>query len=404
MPSILLKNIKQLIGISDKLKLKGFDMSQLQSFENAYLLIENQRIVDFGEMKNCPDRADETINCTGRLVLPAWCDSHTHLVFAASREEEFVMRIKGATYQEIAEQGGGILNSARRLQALDENELYENSLVRLAEARKMGTRAIEIKSGYGLTVESELKMLRVIRRLKEQSDMLIKATFLGAHAMPLTYRNNRKGYTDLIIKDMLPKIAHEGLADFIDVFCEKLAFSTDETAQILEAGAKYGLKPKIHTNQFTSMGGVETAIQYKAVSVDHLEVLNKKEINALKKSDTMATLLPTAPFFLNDKHAPPARTLLENNIAVALATDFNPGTSPSVSMPFVLSLACIRLRMTPEEAINAMTINGAAAMELSDKVGSIAKGKLAHLIVTKPVSSLSYLPYSFTENWIERVI
>ena len=404
MPSILLKNIKQLIGISDKLKLKGFDMSQLQSFENAYLLIENQRIVDFGEMKNCPDRADETINCTGRLVLPAWCDSHTHLVFAASREEEFVMRIKGATYQEIAERGGGILNSARRLQVMDENELYENSLVRLAEARKMGTRAIEIKSGYGLTVESELKMLRVIRRLKEQSDMLIKATFLGAHAMPLTYRNNRKGYTDLIIKDMLPKIAHEGLADFIDVFCEKLAFSTDETAQILEAGAKYGLKPKIHTNQFTSMGGVETAIQYKAVSVDHLEVLNKKEINALKKSDTMATLLPTAPFFLNDKHAPPARTLLENNIAVALATDFNPGTSPSVSMPFVLSLACIRLRMTPEEAINAMTINGAAAMELSDKVGSIAKGKLAHLIVTKPVSSLSYLPYSFTENWIERVI
>ena len=404
MPSILLKNIKQLIGISDKLKLKGFDMPQLQSFENAYLLIENQRIVDFGEMKNCPDRADETINCTGRLVLPAWCDSHTHLVFAASREEEFVMRIKGATYQEIAERGGGILNSARRLQVMDENELYENSLVRLAEARKMGTRAIEIKSGYGLTVESELKMLRVIRRLKEQSDMLIKATFLGAHAMPLTYRNNRKGYTDLIIKDMLPKIAHEGLADFIDVFCEKLAFSTDETAQILEAGAKYGLKPKIHTNQFTSMGGVETAIQYKAVSVDHLEVLNKKEINALKKSDTMATLLPTAPFFLNDKHAPPARTLLENNIAVALATDFNPGTSPSVSMPFVLSLACIRLRMTPEEAINAMTINGAAAMELSDKVGSIAKGKLAHLIVTKPVSSLSYLPYSFTENWIERVI
>ncbi len=404
MSSILLKNIKQLIGISKKLKLKGSDMSQLQSLENAYLLIENQRIIDFGEMKNCPERADETINCTGRLVLPAWCDSHTHLVFAASREEEFVMRIKGATYQEIAEQGGGILNSAHRLQALDENELYENSLERLAEARKMGTRAIEIKSGYGLTVESELKILRVVRRLKEQSDMLIKATFLGAHAVPLTYRDNRKGYIDLIIKDMLPKIADEGLADFIDVFCEKLAFSTDETAKILEAGAKYGLKPKIHTNQFNSMGGIETAIRHKAVSVDHLEVLNKKEIKALKKSDTMATLLPTAPFFLNDKHTPPARTLLENDIAVALATDFNPGTSPSVSMPFVLSLACIRLRMTPEEAINAMTINGAAAMELSDKVGSIAKGKLAHLIVTKPVSSLSYLPYSFTENWIERVI
>lgn len=404
MPSILLKNIKQLIGISEKLKLKGSDMAQLQNLENAYLLIENQHIIDFGEMKNCPDRATEIIDCTGRLVLPAWCDSHTHLVFAASREEEFVMRIKGATYQEIAESGGGILNSAYRLQVMDENELYENSLERLAEARKMGTRAIEIKSGYGLTVESELKMLRVIRRMKESSDMIIKATFLGAHAMPLMYRNNRKGYIDLIIKGMLPQIAHEGLADYIDVFCEKVAFSTDETAEILEAGAKYGLKPKIHTNQFNAMGGIETAIQHKAVSVDHLEVLNKKEINALKKSDTMATLLPTAPFFLNDKHTPPARTLLENDIAVALATDFNPGTSPSVSMSFVVSLACIRLRMTPEEAINAATINGAAAMEVSDKVGRIAKGKLAYLIVTKPVSSLSYLPYSFTGNWIERVI
>jgi imidazolonepropionase len=404
MPSILLKNIKQLIGTTEKPRLKGLEMAHIDSIEKAFLLIENQRIIDFGSMSNCPDSADETLDCTGRLVLPAWCDSHTHLVFAASREEEFVMRLKGASYQEIAEQGGGILNSAKRLQGMDENELYDNSLQRLADARKMGTKTIEIKSGYGLTVDSELKILRVIRRLKEQSDMMIKATFLGAHAIPMAYRNNRGGYIDLLLKEMLPKIAGEGLADYIDVFCEKVAFSVDETAQILEAAATYGLKPKIHTNQFNSMGGIETAIRYKAVSVDHLEVLNKKEITALKKSDTIATLLPTAPFFLNDKHTPPARTLLDNGVAVALATDFNPGTSPSVSMPFVLSLACIRLKMTPEEALNAATLNGAAALELSDKVGSIVRGKWAHLIITKPVPSLSYLPYAFTENWIERVI
>ena len=406
MSSILIHHIKQLIGTHplSKNRLKGTEMAVLPFIENAYLLIENQRIIDFGDMKNCTQRADSYIDATGCLVLSAWCDSHTHLVFAATRQEEFVMRLKGATYQEIAEKGGGILNSARRLQAMEFSELLEKSLERLDEAQKTGTGAIEIKSGYGLTVESELKMLRVIRQLTAQSDMTIRATFLGAHAVPMEYRDNRNGYISLIINEMLPQIADEGLADYVDVFCEKLAFSTAETAQILEAAAKYGLKPKIHTNQFTSMGGIETAIQHKAISVDHLEVLNNKEINSLKKSETIATLLPTAPFFLNDKHTPPARKLLENNIAVALATDYNPGTSPSVSMPFVLSLACIRLRMTPEEAINAATLNGAAAMELAHEMGSIAIGKAAKIIITKPVSSLAYLPYAFTQNWIERVI
>ncbi len=406
MPSILIKNIKQLIGTHslDVERLKGTEMSHLPKVDNAFLFIENQCIMQFGSMENCPNRADKIVDATDRLVLPAWCDSHTHLVFAATREEEFEMRLRGASYEEIAAKGGGILNSAKRLQAMEENKLFEKSLERLEEARNMGTGAIEIKSGYGLTVESELKMLRVIRRLKEQSNVEIIATFLGAHAVPMAYRENRKMYMSLIINEMLPQIAAEGLADYVDVFCEKIAFSVEETERILEAASKYGLKPKIHTNQFNSMGGIEAAIKYNAVSVDHLEVLNDAEIDVLKKSNTIATLLPTAPFFLNDSHTPPARKLLDADVAVALATDFNPGTSPSVCMPFVVSLACIRLRMTPEEAINAATLNGAAALDLSDSHGSIAVGKKAKLILTKPVNSLAYLPYSFSSNWIEQVI
>jgi imidazolonepropionase len=406
MSSILIKNIKTLVGLhplSCK-RLKGNELAQMPSINNAFLLIENSIIKSFSAMGNCPERAEKIIDASDSIVLPAWCDSHTHLVFAHTREEEFAMRIKGSSYEDIAAKGGGILNSARRMQDMNEEELFKRSLKRLDEASHLGTGVIEIKSGYGLTAESELKILSVIRRLKEVSDVTIKATFLGAHAFPMLFKNNREGYISLIINEMLPKIAGDGLADYIDVFCEKIAFSAEETGRILEAGVKYGLKPKIHTNQFNSLGGIETAIKYNAISVDHLEVLNKDEIEVLKKSNTVATLLPTAPFFLNDTLVPPARDLIENDVAVALATDFNPGTSPSVSMSFVISLACIRLRMTPEEAINAATLNGAAALELEDNYGSITEGKIANVIITKPMSSIVALPYSFSGGWIDKVI
>lgn len=406
MSSLLIKNIKSLIGTHPLSisRLKGEALSNLPTIENAFLLIENKRITQFGAMADCPQRADKITDATDRIVLPAWCDSHTHLVFAATREEEFEMRIQGIPYEEIAARGGGILNSARKLQAMSENELFERSLLRLDEAIKLGTGCIEIKSGYGLTVDSELKMLRVIKRLKAVSDIEIKASFLGAHAVPSAYKSDRNAYISLIINEMLPKIAHEGLADYVDVFCEKIAFSSEETDRILTAAARYGLKPKIHTNQFNSMGGIETAIKHNAVSVDHLEVLNDAEIALLKNSNTIATLLPTAPFFLNDSHTPPARKLIDAGATVALATDFNPGTTPSVSMPFVISLACIRLRMTPAEAINAATLNGAAALEMSHDFGSFAVGKMGNCIITKPVASVAYLPYSFGSNWIETVV
>ena len=404
--SLLIKNIRFLIGIHPLSisRLRGTEMAQLPILENAFLIIENQRIKQFGSMLDCPDRADKIIDATERIVLPAWCDSHTHLVFAATREEEFEMRIQGIPYEEIASRGGGILNSARKMQLIDEDILFENSLKRLDEARQLGTGCLEIKSGYGLTVESELKMLRVIQRLKTATDVEIKASFLGAHAVPTEFKANREGYISLIINEMLPKIAAEGLADYVDVFCEKIAFSSSETERILKAAARFGLKPKIHTNQFNSMGGIETAIQNHAISVDHLEVLNDAEIDLLKNSQTIATLLPTAPFFLNDVHTPPARKLIDAGATVALATDFNPGTTPSVSMPFVISLACIRLRMTPAEAIHAATINGAAALEMSDDFGSFAVGKMGNLIITKPAPSVAYLPYSFGSNWIEKVV
>ncbi len=408
MNSLLIKNIKSLVQVcedaSAEKPLKGAAMKHLPCLENAFLLIENERIKDFGAMENCPDRADEVIDATGRFVFPAWCDSHTHLVFAASREEEFVNRIEGLSYEEIAARGGGILNSARKLQAMDEELLYEKSMERLQEVAGFGTGAIEIKSGYGLTVESELKMLRVIRRLKENSRLAVKSTFLGAHSVPMEYRQNRAAYIDLIIREMLPKIAGEGLADYIDVFCEKVAFSVAETEQIIEAGARYGLPAKIHTNQFYSLGGIEAGVKHKARSVDHLEVLTEEEIETLKNSDTIATLLPSAPFFLNQQHYPPARKMLDAGLPVALATDFNPGTTPSGKMSFVLSLACIKMRMLPAEAINAATLNGAFAMDLEKEYGSIARGKIASLFITKKMPSIAYLPYAFGSDMVDRVI
>ncbi len=404
MPSILIRNIKSLVQVTEtSLPLKGNAMQELKCLENAWLLIEHEIIKDFGQMENCPEHADQTIDATGKMVFPSWCDSHTHLVYAGSREGEFVDRINGLTYEEIARRGGGILNSAKRLQDTSEDALFEQASLRLEEVKSYGTGAIEIKSGYGLNTNAELKMLRVIRRLKDTSDIKIKATFLGAHAIPQTYKSNRTAYIDLIVKEMLPLIAGEGLADYIDVFCEKVAFTVAETERIMETGATYGLKPKIHTNQFNCMGGIQASVKYNAISVDHLEVINDAEIDCLLNSDTIGTLLPSAPFFIND-HYPPARKMLDAGMAIALATDFNPGSTPSGRMPFVLSLACIKMRMSPEEAINAATINGACAMELGASHGSIAKGKIANLFISKPIPSLAYLPYSFGSNLIEELI
>ena len=382
---------------------KGSAMAHLPVIEDAFLLIENERISDYGKMEECLHFADVETDLRGKMVFPCWCDSHTHLVYAASREEEFVDRIKGLSYEEIARRGGGILNSAKKLKDTTAEVLLEQAYRRLLEIQQYGTGAVEIKSGYGLSVESELKMLRVIQQLKSKTKMSIKATFLGAHALPLAFKNNRKGYIDLIINEMLPAIATENLADYIDVFCEKNFFTPEETAQIIEAGDKYGLKAKIHTNQFHALGGIEVGVQHRAISVDHLEVLTAAEIDLLLKSDTMPTLLPTAPFFLNDSHTPPARQMIDAGLPVALATDFNPGTSPSGKMPFVLSLACMRLRMSPEEAIHAATINGARAMELEASQGSISPGKYANFFVTKEIPSIAYLPYAFGSDLIEAV-
>jgi imidazolonepropionase len=403
--SILIRNIQQLhLGESSKTPLCGAALKSNNFLQDAWLLIVHGRIADWGSMNCCPERADEIIDAKGGFVLPAFVDSHTHLVFAAPREQEFVYRLQGLSYHEIAAKGGGILNSARRLQETSEEKLLEDAFGRLQELISYGTGAIEIKSGYGLTVDAELKMLRVIRRLKEISPIPIKATFLGAHAMPIEFKENRQAYLDLITEEMLPKIAADGLADYIDVFCEKGFYSPEETDMLLEAGSKYGLIPKIHTNQFNSMGGIEAAIKHNALSVDHLEVLNDAEISALSKHRTIATLLPTAPFFLNDEHFPPARKLVDAGVAIALASDFNPGTTPSGNMQFVLSLACIKLRLLPEEAFNAATINGAFALGLEGELGSIEKGKKANLMITRPMPSLAFMPYYFGANVVERMI
>jgi imidazolonepropionase len=379
-------------------------MANLNTLENAYLFVEDGKITHFGKDAECPiERADEVIDCTGRIVMPAFADSHTHLVFAAWRENEFVDRIKGLTYEEIARRGGGILNSAARLQAASEDFLFDQAYERLLEVMRMGTGAIEIKSGYGLTLESELKMLRVIRRLKELNLIPIKANFLGAHAMPAEYKANRTGYVRLLTEVMLPQIASEGLADYIDVFCDKGFYTVEETDTILEAGVRFGLKPKIHANELDYSGGIQVGVKHKAVSVDHLEYTGPGEIAALASGDTIATILPSTAFFLGLPYAP-ARKMIENGLCVALASDYNPGSSPSGNMSFILSLACVKLRMLPAEGINALTINGAAAIELGHLTGSITHSKSADLIITRPVPSLDFLPYSFGASWIGKVI
>lgn len=405
---LLLTNIKQLCNVergdNRKTLVKGADMKNMDCIENAWLLIENGKIADFGDMEHAHAvQANDIIDLTGKLVLPAWVDSHTHLVFASSREGEFVDRINGLSYEEIARRGGGILNSARKMAEIDEDQLYDESLARLHRVVAQGTGAIEIKSGYGLNMEGELKMLRVIRRLKEANIIPIKASFLAAHTYPLEYKENHEGYLNEIINNMLPVVAGEGLADYMDVFCEKGFFSVEETERLLEAGWKYGLKPKIHANQLHHSGGVQVGVKHKAISVDHLEAMGEEEIAALKTGTTMPTLLPGAAFFLGMQYQP-ARKIIDAGLPVCLATDYNPGSCPSGNVPLLLTLACTQLKMTPEEAINAVTINGAAALELENELGTIAKGKKANLIVTKPMPSFSYIPYDYGNNPVEKMI
>ncbi len=408
MSKLLIKNIKELVQVETEVKTKvaGADMKNLPSIKNAWLAVEDDLIVGFGEMDSL-EITDwvgvEIIDSSGQLVFPSFCDSHTHLVFAASREEEFVDRINGLTYEEIAKKGGGILNSAKKLQGTSEEDLFNDAWKRLEEIKQTGTGAVEIKSGYGLSVEGELKMLRVIKKLKAESDLTIKANFLGAHAIPTQYKDNRKEYINLIINEMMPVIESEGLADYVDVFCETNYYTPDETDRVLQAGIAIGLTPKIHVNQFTSIGGIQAGIKNKALSVDHLEVMEEQDIQDLIKSDVMPTLLPSCSFFLGIPYAP-ARRLIDSGLPVCLATDFNPGSTPSGNMPFVLSLACINYKMTPEEAINASTINAAYAMGLNDTHGSIAVGKKANLFITKEISSVAFMPYSFGSNSIETVI
>jgi imidazolonepropionase len=403
----LITNIKKLVNTREENKLlRGKELAELPCIENAYLLIEDGIISSFGKMENIQpsiSNAEYTIDAAGQMLLPCWCDSHTHLVFAAPREEEFVDKIKGLTYAEIAAKGGGILQSARKLNAMSEDELFRLAWVRLNEVMRLGTGAIEIKSGYGLSVDGELKMLRVIKRLKEKSPIPVKATFLGAHTYPPEYKDNHPGYIDEIIHKMLPKIAGEKLADYIDVFCETGFFSSEETETICKAGMKFGLKPKIHANQLNLSGGVETGVKLGAISVDHLETMSEETIKLLAGSPTIGTLLPTAAFFLCMPFQP-ARQLIDAGCAIALASDFNPGSSPSGNMNLVVAMSCIQMRMLPEEAINAATINGAFAMEQENEIGSITVGKRANLLFTKPVPSLAYLPYSFGSNLIDRVM
>ncbi len=407
MPATIITNIKQLVNTRQQNELlRGEKLAELPSVENAYLVIENGIIAEYGEMDKlgwADSSNDNLIDATGQMVLPAWCDSHTHLVFAASREEEFVDKLKGLSYAEIAARGGGILNSARKLNEASESELLRMAWARLHEVIQSGTGAIEIKSGYGLSVEGELKMLRVIKRLKETSPIPVKATFLGAHTYPSAFKNDHQGYIDLIINEMLPVIANENLADYIDVFCETGFFSPEETETICRVGMSYGLKPKIHANQLNLSGGTQTGVKLGAVSVDHLETMDDDAIQALANSTTIGTLLPTAAFFLRMPFQP-ARKLIDAGCAIALATDFNPGSSPSGNMNLVIAMSCIQMKMLPEEAINAATINGAYAMELQDELGSITAGKKANLIFTKPVSSLAYIPYSFGTNLIDKVM
>ena len=407
---MLIINIKELTGIDEKKRLlkSGAEMAETKTIKNAFVYIKDSKIEDYGSMRS--DKYKElaaidhkVIDAKGRLVMPAFCDSHTHLVYANSRETEFVDKIKGLSYEDIAKRGGGILNSAKATAAASEDELYESAMQRIDEIMRLGTGAVEIKSGYGLTTESELKMLRVIRRIKETSPLTVKANFLGAHGIPMEYRGRQQDYVDLVINEMIPLVAAEDLADFVDVFCDKGFFTCEDTERILMAGIKYGLRPKIHANEMAVSGGVQVGVKYNAISVDHLEQMGDAEIEALKGSETMPTVLPGCAFFLNLPLSP-ARKMIDSGLPVAMASDFNPGTSPSGNMQLVMAMACIRYKLTPEEALNAVTLNTAYAMGVSDTLGSIARGKTANLIITQPMPQLAYMPYFYGTNKVEKMI
>ena len=408
MKKILIKNIDKLFTVSNNSKLKkGLDMKKLPFIENAWIIINDDLIFDFGHMKDWKGIDNwnefEIIDAENGTVLPSWCDSHTHIVFSGSREQEFVDKINGLSYEEIAKKGGGILNSSMAIKNTTEEELYQQSMIRIDEVIKGGTGAIEIKSGYGLETEQEIKMLRVIKRIKETSPITVKSTFLGAHAVPIRYKNDPDEYVSIVTDEMIPQISKEELADYIDVFCDKGFFTVDQTEKILKTGLNYGLKGKIHANELAYSGGIQVGVKMGAISVDHLEFTSDKEINCLKESKTIPTLLPSTAFFLGLDY-PPARKMIDSGLPIALASDYNPGSSPSGNIEFIFSLACIKLKMNPEEVINALTINGAHAMELQNEFGSIEKGKKANLIITKKIPSIAFIPYSFGKSLINKVI
>ncbi len=406
MTKLLVTNIGLLAGIGHDGKrcLKGKEMAQLNTIGNAYLAIQDGRFAEYGEMTACPSPTDETnvVDAKGGAVLPSWCDSHTHIVYADSREQEFVDKIRGLSYAEIAERGGGILNSADRLHELSEDELYRQAMRRVDEVIRKGTGCIEIKSGYGLNTEDELKMLRVIRRIKETTRLKVVSTFLGAHAVSRAYKGRQSEYVDLIIHKMIPAVGSEKLANFIDVFCDTDFFTPEETARILEAGAKYGMLPKIHADELASSGGVEVGVKYDALSVDHLESMTEEEIDLLLNSQTMPTALPGTSFFLNIPFAL-GRKMIDHGLPLTLASDYNPGSTPSGDMKFIVSLGCIKMRLMPAEAINAATLNGACAMGLSENYGSITRGKMANFFITRPIPSIEFIPYAYTTPIVERV-
>lgn len=401
----LIRNIKELVQVEETPKnmVSGKEMKILPTIKNAFLLIENDLIKDFGEMKDFKSiPIDNVVDASEKIVLPTWCDSHTHIVYADNREQEFIDRINGLSYEEIANNGGGILNSAKKLQVISEDNLYKQSAIRIEEIMQLGTGAVEIKSGYGLTKEAELKMLRVIKKLNKNYPIAIKATFLGAHALPIEFKNNKSGYLDTVIQEILPIVAKENLAEFIDAFCETGYFSVEDTERLLKAGEKFGLIPKIHVNQFTAIGGVQIGVKYNALSVDHLEEMRAEDIEVLKNSKTMPVALPSCSYFLSIPYTP-ARKIIDAGLPLALATDYNPGSTPSGNMNFVVSTACIKMKLTPEEAINAATINGAYAMGLEKTHGSICRGKKANFILTKKIPSYGFIPYSFGNHQIDQV-
>jgi len=407
---VLIQNIGELLGViaDGSTMVSGADMASTGRIRGAWLLIEGERIADYGPMESLPagladQRGLRVVDGTGRLLFPAFCDSHTHMVFPGTREIEYVDKIRGLSYEEIARRGGGILNSARRMAGVSEDLLFEEALPRLELIRSYGTGAVEIKSGYGLTTETELKMLRVIKRLKEHSPLTIRSTFLGAHAFPMEYRDNRSAYVEKVVKEMLPAVADEGLADYVDVFCDKGFFSVEDTEMILEAAARYGLTPKIHANELDYSGGIQVGVRFGALSVDHLEYTGDAEIEVLLGSRTMPTLLPGAAFFLG-MIDPPVRKMIDSGLPVAMASDFNPGSSPSGNMQLIWSMGCIKLRMLPEEAFNAITINSAYAMGVATELGSVTRGKLANLVLTKPVPNIEYMPYAYGDNKVEITI